>query len=73
VARALVLVLSTSKLEEVIWLIPMEDFILLFLRMSCHLKYFECVNEITLKIHDFILEFYNTKLYFVSLFVFEMK
>jgi hypothetical protein len=44
----------------------MEDFILLFQRMSCHRKYFETINETITKMHDFILEFYNTKFYVVS-------
>jgi hypothetical protein len=51
----------------------MEDFILLFLKISCHLKYFKTVNKTTHKIHDFILEFYNTKFYFISLVVYGMK
>jgi hypothetical protein len=51
----------------------MEDFILLFSEISCHLKYFETVNKTTHKIHDFILEFYNTKFYFISLVFYEMK
>jgi hypothetical protein len=41
----------------------MENFISLFLRIICHLKYFETVNETTSKIYDFILEFDNTKFY----------
>jgi hypothetical protein len=45
-------------------LVPMEDF---FPRMTCHLKYFETVDETIPKMHDFILEFYNTKFYFVSM------
>jgi hypothetical protein len=51
----------------------MEDFILLFLRMTYHLKYFKTINEIILKIYDIILVFHNTKFYFVSLMVYEMK
>jgi hypothetical protein len=47
----------------------MKDFILLFSRMICHLKYFKTVNKITPKIHDFILEFHNTKLYVILLIV----
>jgi hypothetical protein len=50
-----------------------EDFISLFQIMLCHLKYFETVNKIILKIHDFIIEFHNIKFYFVSLVVYEMK
>jgi hypothetical protein len=48
----------------------MEDFIVLFSNMSCHLKYFK--TTIT-KMHDFILEFYKNKLYFISLVVYGMK
>jgi hypothetical protein len=51
----------------------MNNSILLFLGMSCHQKYFKIVNKITPKIHNFILEFHNTKLYVVSLVVYEMK
>jgi hypothetical protein len=51
----------------------MESFILLFQRMPCHLKYFETANETTPKMQAFILEFYNTKFYFVSLVVYGMK
>jgi hypothetical protein len=51
----------------------MEDFISLFSRLPCHQKYFETVNEITPKIHDFILEFYNTKFYVVPLIVYGIK
>jgi hypothetical protein len=51
----------------------MEYFISLFLKMSCHQKCFTTVNEIIPKIHDFILVFYNTKFYVVSLIVYEMK
>jgi hypothetical protein len=43
----------------------MEDFILMFSRMSCHLKCFETIDETTPKINDFILEFHNTKFYFL--------
>jgi hypothetical protein len=45
----------------------MNDFILLFSRMSYHLKCFEIANETIHKLHDFILEFYNNKFYFISL------
>jgi hypothetical protein len=41
--------------------------------MSYHLKYFEIVNQTISQMHDFILEFYNTKYYFVLLLVYEMK
>jgi hypothetical protein len=51
----------------------MEYFISLFLRMSCHLKCFETINETMPKIHDFILEFLNTKFYVVPLVAYEMK
>jgi hypothetical protein len=51
----------------------MEYFISLFLRMSCHQKCFETLNEITYKIYDFILEFHNTKFYVVSLVSYVMK
>jgi hypothetical protein len=51
----------------------MEYFILLFLRILCHLKCFKIVNETTAKIHDFILEFRTTKLYVVPLVVYRMK
>jgi hypothetical protein len=45
----------------------MEYFISLFPRMSCHQKYFETVNETIPKMHDFILEFYNTIFYVVQI------
>jgi hypothetical protein len=51
----------------------MDDFILLFSSMSCHLKCFEITNKIMHKMHDFILEFYNIKFYFISLVVYEIK
>jgi hypothetical protein len=51
----------------------MDDFISLFLTMPFHLKCFKTVNETTLKIRDFIVEFYSTKFYFVLLVVYEMK
>jgi hypothetical protein len=51
----------------------MENFISLFLRMLCHLKYFETINETTPKIYDFILKFNNIKFYVVSLVVYVMK
>jgi hypothetical protein len=54
-------------------LLLVQDFILLFIRMSYHQKYFETVNKIIHKIHNFILEFYNTKLYVVLLVVYVMK
>jgi hypothetical protein len=54
-------------------LLLVQDFILLFIRMSYHQKYFETVNKIIYKIHDFILEFYNSKLYVVLLVVYVMK
>jgi hypothetical protein len=46
----------------------MEGFISLFSRMSS-----EIVNEITHKINDFILEFYNIKFYFVLSVIYRMK
>jgi hypothetical protein len=33
----------------------------------------EAANETTPKIYDFVLEFHNTKFYFVSLVVYVMK
>jgi hypothetical protein len=54
-------------------LFAMEDFISLFLSMPYHLKCFETTNETTPKIHDFILEFHNTKFYFVSLVIYMIK
>jgi hypothetical protein len=51
----------------------MEDFISLFSSLPYHLKYFQTANETTHKMHDFILEFHNTKLYFVLLVVYRMK
>jgi hypothetical protein len=51
----------------------MENFISLFLRMLCHLKYFETINETTPKMYDFILKFNNIKFYVVSLVVYVMK
>jgi hypothetical protein len=54
-------------------LFPMEDFILFFPCMTCHQKCFETTNETTSKIHDLILEFHNTKFYFILLIVYEMK
>jgi hypothetical protein len=50
-----------------------EYFISLFPRMSCHKKYFKAVNETAPKIHDFILEFHNTKFYVVLLVIYMMK
>jgi hypothetical protein len=40
-----------------------------------HLKCFKTAiaNEIVPKMHDFILEFYNTKFYFISLVLYGMK
>jgi hypothetical protein len=35
-------------------LLPMKDFISLFLRMTCHQKYFKTVNKTITKMHDFI-------------------
>jgi hypothetical protein len=61
------------SIHEVLRLLSMEDFILLFSRRQCHLKYFETVNETTPKIYDFILEFHNTKFYIVPLVVYEIK
>ncbi len=34
---------------------------------------FEIVNETTPKIHDFILEFHNTKFYIISLVIYGIK
>jgi hypothetical protein len=51
----------------------MEDFISLFISMLCHLKCIETTNEKTSKIYYFILEFHNTKFYFVLLVLYEMK
>jgi hypothetical protein len=48
----------------------MEYFISLFPRISCYLKCFETVNKTTPKIHNFILEFLDTKFYVVSLVVY---
>jgi hypothetical protein len=67
---------SVIKLQNEIMhfrLLPMEDFISLFSKISCHLKYFETVNETTPKIYDFILEFYNTKFYVVPLIGYVLK
>jgi hypothetical protein len=67
---------SVMKLQNEIMhfrLLPMEDFISLFSKISCHLKYFETVNETIPKIYDFILEFYNTKFHVVPLVVYWMK
>jgi hypothetical protein len=51
----------------------MEDFISLFLRMTCDVKYFEIINKTTPKIHYFILEFHNIKLYYIILVVYRIK
>jgi hypothetical protein len=51
----------------------MECFILLFPIVTCHLNHFETTNEITSIMHGFILKFYSTKFYFVSLVINEMK
>jgi hypothetical protein len=51
----------------------MEYFISLFLRMSCHQKYFETINETIFKIYDFILKFHNTIFYVVPLVIYGMK
>jgi hypothetical protein len=45
----------------------------LFPRILCHQKYFKTVNQTTHKIHSFILDFHNTKLYVISLVVYVMK
>jgi hypothetical protein len=50
-----------------------QDFISLFPSVSCHQKYFKIVNETTLKMHDFILEFHNTNFYVISLVVYVIK
>jgi hypothetical protein len=50
-----------------------EYFISLFSKMIYYLKCFEIVNEITPKIYDFILEFYNTKFYVVPLIGYVLK
>jgi hypothetical protein len=42
-------------LTNILRLLPIEYFILLFLRMSYHQKCFKIVNKIIPKIHDFIL------------------
>jgi hypothetical protein len=51
--------------------LPMENLFifLLFLRMSCYIKYFGTVNRTTHKMHNFISEFDNTKFYFILMFV----
>jgi hypothetical protein len=49
---------------------PNGVFISLFPRISCYLKCFETVNKTTPKIHNFILEFLDTKFYVVSLVVY---
>jgi hypothetical protein len=54
-------------------LVPMEYFILLFPIMSFHLNHFETTNKIISTMHGFILKFYNTKFYFISLVINEMK
>jgi hypothetical protein len=54
-------------------LLPMKYFISLFSRIPCYQKCFETINEITHKIHDFILEFHNTVLYVVPLVIYGMK
>jgi hypothetical protein len=54
-------------------LLPIEGFISLFSILSCHLKYFETVNETAPKIYDFILEFHITKFYVVPLIVCGIK
>ena len=51
----------------------MKDFILLFSKVSCHLKYFEIKNETNSIMHGFIMEFHNVKIYFVSLVGYAMK
>jgi hypothetical protein len=57
-------------LEKLVRLLPVQDFISLFLRMSCYQKCFETVKKITHKIHDFILEFHNIKFYVVPLVIY---
>jgi hypothetical protein len=52
----------------------MENFILIFLRMSCHVKCFETANKTTPKMNNFILEFYNTNFcFFIGCLYDEMK
>jgi hypothetical protein len=43
---------------HIVRLLLIEDFISLFSKMSCYLKYFETTNETIPKMHDFILEFH---------------
>jgi hypothetical protein len=60
-------------MKQHIRLLPVQDFISLFPRVSCHQKCFETKNETTLKMHDFILKFYNTNFYVVPLVVYVIK
>jgi hypothetical protein len=46
-----------------------QDFILLFPRVTSHQKHYETINETTFKMHGFILEFHNTNFYVVPLVV----
>jgi hypothetical protein len=48
-----------DRADHCVRLLLKNEFILLFLRMSYHLKCFKIINKIIHKIHDFILEFYN--------------
>jgi hypothetical protein len=48
-------------------------FHLIVSKNACHLKCFKIINETIPKMHDFILEFYNTKFYVVTLVVYKMK
>jgi hypothetical protein len=54
---------------DMLRLVLIESFILLFSIVSCHLNQFEITNEITSSLHGFILNFHSTKLYFVLLVV----
>jgi hypothetical protein len=51
----------------------MEDFILLFSNMLCHLKYFKTTNETIFKMHDFILEFHSILFCFMGCLCDEIK
>jgi mannose/fructose/N-acetylgalactosamine-specific phosphotransferase system component IID len=59
--------------RQYVRLLSIEDSILLFFKIPCHKKCFKIVNETTSKMYDFILEFYNTKFYVVSLVIYGMK
>jgi hypothetical protein len=61
--------LGNNKIKLTIGTSQMEDLILLFTRVACHLKCYESANETTTTMHGFIL----AKFYFALLVVYGME